>query len=134
MPLLRKVLRVSNRSMLAFIFFFSSSSCLYFIYVAPGIGESGAAPLGAGGGLGVPGEGGGATDQQAGGDGRCAPAAPGLSRRAPRRGGQGRRRARGAWGVESRGPTPPPAERGSGRLARAGAAAVTCVNRASLFC
>lgn len=47
MPLLRKVLRVSNRSMLAFIFFFSfSSSCLYFIYVAPGIGESGAAPSG----------------------------------------------------------------------------------------
>lgn len=40
MPLFRKVLRVSNRSMLAFIFFFSfSSSCLYFIYVAPGIGE-----------------------------------------------------------------------------------------------
>ncbi|NXX87690.1 B4GT6 galactosyltransferase, partial [Centropus bengalensis] len=41
MPLLRKVLRVSNRSMLAFIFFFSfSSSCLYFIYVAPGIANT----------------------------------------------------------------------------------------------
>lgn len=49
MPLLRKALRVSNRSMLAFIFFFSFfSSCLYFIYVAPGIGECGAAPRGAG--------------------------------------------------------------------------------------
>lgn len=49
MPLFRKVLRVSNRSMLAFIFFFSfSSSCLYFIYVAPGIGEPGAGPLGGG--------------------------------------------------------------------------------------
>lgn len=49
MPLFRKVLRVSNRSMLAFIFFFSfSSSCLYFIYVAPGIGEPGADPLGGG--------------------------------------------------------------------------------------
>uniref|UniRef100_A0A674GRZ3 Beta-1,4-galactosyltransferase n=1 Tax=Taeniopygia guttata TaxID=59729 RepID=A0A674GRZ3_TAEGU len=41
MPLLRKALRVSNRSMLAFIFFFSfSSSCLYFIYVAPGIANT----------------------------------------------------------------------------------------------
>ncbi|KAM9024112.1 beta-1,4-galactosyltransferase 6 isoform 3-T3 [Ara ararauna] len=41
MPLFRKVLRVSNRSMLAFIFFFSfSSSCLYFIYVAPGIANT----------------------------------------------------------------------------------------------
>ncbi|XP_069710135.1 beta-1,4-galactosyltransferase 6 [Phaenicophaeus curvirostris] len=41
MPPLRKVLRVSNRSMLAFIFFFSlSSSCLYFIYVAPGIANT----------------------------------------------------------------------------------------------
>ena len=49
MPLFRKVLRVSNRSLLAFIFFFSfSSSCLYFIYVAPGIGEPGAGPLGGG--------------------------------------------------------------------------------------
>uniref|UniRef100_A0A4X2JY23 Beta-1,4-galactosyltransferase n=1 Tax=Vombatus ursinus TaxID=29139 RepID=A0A4X2JY23_VOMUR len=38
MSLLKWLLRVSNRSLLAFIFFFSlSSSCLYFIYVAPGI-------------------------------------------------------------------------------------------------
>ncbi|KAK2119374.1 Beta-1,4-galactosyltransferase 6 [Saguinus oedipus] len=34
-------MRVSNRSLLAFIFFFSlSSSCLYFIYVAPGIANT----------------------------------------------------------------------------------------------
>lgn len=40
MSVLRRMMRVSNRSLLAFIFFFSlSSSCLYFIYVAPGIGE-----------------------------------------------------------------------------------------------
>uniref|UniRef100_A0A2K6EN73 Beta-1,4-galactosyltransferase 6 n=1 Tax=Propithecus coquereli TaxID=379532 RepID=A0A2K6EN73_PROCO len=38
MSVLRRVMRISNRSLLAFIFFFSlSSSCLYFIYVAPGI-------------------------------------------------------------------------------------------------
>lgn len=36
----RRLLRMSNRSFLAFIFFFSmSTTCLYFIYVAPGIGE-----------------------------------------------------------------------------------------------
>uniref|UniRef100_A0A8C8VHN1 Beta-1,4-galactosyltransferase n=1 Tax=Pelusios castaneus TaxID=367368 RepID=A0A8C8VHN1_9SAUR len=36
-----RVLRVSNRSILVFIFFFSlSSSCLYFIYVAPGIANT----------------------------------------------------------------------------------------------
>ncbi|XP_037748636.1 beta-1,4-galactosyltransferase 6 isoform X3 [Chelonia mydas] len=41
MSLLGRVLRVSNRSILAFIFFFSfSSSCLYFIYVAPGIANT----------------------------------------------------------------------------------------------
>uniref|UniRef100_A0A8C8RN40 Beta-1,4-galactosyltransferase n=1 Tax=Pelusios castaneus TaxID=367368 RepID=A0A8C8RN40_9SAUR len=41
MSLLGKVLRVSNRSILVFIFFFSlSSSCLYFIYVAPGIANT----------------------------------------------------------------------------------------------
>lgn len=40
MSVLKRVMRVSNRSLLAFIFFFSlSSSCLYFIYVAPGIGK-----------------------------------------------------------------------------------------------
>lgn len=40
MSVLRRMMRVSNRSLLAFIFFFSlSSSCLYFIYVAPGIGK-----------------------------------------------------------------------------------------------
>ncbi|KAG7228895.1 hypothetical protein INR49_008673 [Caranx melampygus] len=34
----RRLLRMSNRSFLAFIFFFSmSTTCLYFIYVAPGI-------------------------------------------------------------------------------------------------
>ncbi|KAI5175864.1 Beta-1,4-Galactosyltransferase 6 [Manis pentadactyla] len=37
MSALRQVLRVSNRSLLAFIFFSLSSSCLYFIYVAPGL-------------------------------------------------------------------------------------------------
>lgn len=36
----RRLLRMSNRSILAFIFFFSmSTTCLYFIYAAPGIGE-----------------------------------------------------------------------------------------------
>jgi len=36
----RRLLRVSNRSFLAFIFFFSMfTTCLYFIYAAPGIGE-----------------------------------------------------------------------------------------------
>lgn len=41
MPLFRTALRVSNRSILVFIFFFSfSSSCLYFIYVAPGMGKA----------------------------------------------------------------------------------------------
>lgn len=40
MSVLKRMMRVSNRSLLAFIFFFSlSSSCLYFIYVAPGIGK-----------------------------------------------------------------------------------------------
>lgn len=40
MPRVRRLLRVSNRSIFAFIFLFSlSSSCLYFVYVAPGIGE-----------------------------------------------------------------------------------------------
>ncbi|KAK3516574.1 hypothetical protein QTP70_021973 [Hemibagrus guttatus] len=35
----RRLLRLSTRSFLAFIFFFSmSTTCLYFIYVAPGIG------------------------------------------------------------------------------------------------
>lgn len=42
MPLFRTALRVSNRSILVFIFIFSfSSSCLYFIYVAPGMGKTG---------------------------------------------------------------------------------------------
>lgn len=42
MSVLRRMMRVSNRSLLAFIFFFSlSSSCLYFIYVAPGIEVAG---------------------------------------------------------------------------------------------
>nr|XP_023671553.1 beta-1,4-galactosyltransferase 6-like isoform X2 [Paramormyrops kingsleyae] len=37
----RRLLRISNRSFLAFIFFFSlSTSCLYFIYVAPGIANT----------------------------------------------------------------------------------------------
>ncbi|RVE74130.1 hypothetical protein OJAV_G00038170 [Oryzias javanicus] len=37
----RRLLRVSNRSFLAFIFFFSmSTTCLYFIYVAPGIANT----------------------------------------------------------------------------------------------
>ncbi|XP_012512023.1 PREDICTED: beta-1,4-galactosyltransferase 6 [Propithecus coquereli] len=41
MSVLRRVMRISNRSLLAFIFFFSlSSSCLYFIYVAPGIANT----------------------------------------------------------------------------------------------
>uniref|UniRef100_A0A3B4F8G8 Beta-1,4-galactosyltransferase n=1 Tax=Pundamilia nyererei TaxID=303518 RepID=A0A3B4F8G8_9CICH len=36
----RRLLRMSNRSFLAFIFIFSmSTTCLYFIYVAPGIGR-----------------------------------------------------------------------------------------------
>ena len=40
MSVLRRIMRVSNRSLLAFMFFFSlSSSCLDFIYVAPGIGK-----------------------------------------------------------------------------------------------
>uniref|UniRef100_A0A5S6MBR5 Beta-1,4-galactosyltransferase n=1 Tax=Xenopus tropicalis TaxID=8364 RepID=A0A5S6MBR5_XENTR len=39
--LMRRLLRLSNRSILAFIFLFSlSSSCLYFIYVAPGIANT----------------------------------------------------------------------------------------------
>ncbi|XP_072425836.1 beta-1,4-galactosyltransferase 6 isoform X2 [Chiloscyllium punctatum] len=39
--MLKRVLRISNRSFFAFIFFFSlSSSCLYFIYVAPGIANT----------------------------------------------------------------------------------------------
>ncbi|XP_067887238.1 beta-1,4-galactosyltransferase 6 isoform X2 [Heterodontus francisci] len=39
--MLKKVLRISNRSFFAFIFFFSlSTSCLYFIYVAPGIANT----------------------------------------------------------------------------------------------
>ncbi|KTF75884.1 hypothetical protein cypCar_00024996 [Cyprinus carpio] len=34
----RRLMRLSNRSLMAFIFFFSmSTTCLYFIYVAPGI-------------------------------------------------------------------------------------------------
>lgn len=38
---LRRLLRLSNRSFLAFIFFFSmSTTCLYFIYVAPGIANT----------------------------------------------------------------------------------------------
>ncbi|MGH0126766.1 UNVERIFIED_CONTAM: hypothetical protein FKN15_040420 [Acipenser sinensis] len=38
---LKRLLRVSNRSFLAFIFFFSlSTSCLYFIYVAPGLANT----------------------------------------------------------------------------------------------
>ncbi|XP_034285550.1 beta-1,4-galactosyltransferase 6 isoform X2 [Pantherophis guttatus] len=41
MPLFRTALRVSNRSILVFIFIFSfSSSCLYFIYVAPGMANT----------------------------------------------------------------------------------------------
>eukprot|EP00063_Salmo_salar_P003899 XP_013978734.1 PREDICTED: beta-1,4-galactosyltransferase 6-like isoform X1 [Salmo salar] len=37
----RRLLRVSNRSFLALIFFFSmSTTCLYFIYVAPGIANT----------------------------------------------------------------------------------------------
>nr|XP_025852705.1 beta-1,4-galactosyltransferase 6 [Vulpes vulpes] len=41
MPVLKRMMRVSNRSLLAFIFFFSlSSSCLYFVYVAPGIANT----------------------------------------------------------------------------------------------
>lgn len=41
--MLRRAMRVSNRSLLAFLFFFSlSSSGLYFVYVAPGLGERGA--------------------------------------------------------------------------------------------
>lgn len=110
MPLLRKALRVSNRSMLAFIFFFSfSSSCLYFIYVAPGIGESGAAPSGSGG------EGGG------GGRARLSRAvtAAGMARVAA---GEGRLGCRNAI---------LPAREGSGRPA---GAAVTCADPASLFC
>ncbi|KAG8570961.1 hypothetical protein GDO81_011485 [Engystomops pustulosus] len=40
-PLFGRLLRVSNRSIFAFIFFFSlSSSCLYFVYVAPGIANT----------------------------------------------------------------------------------------------
>lgn len=40
MSALKRMMRVSNRSLIAFIFFFSlSTSCLYFIYVAPGIGK-----------------------------------------------------------------------------------------------
>ncbi|XP_072902063.1 beta-1,4-galactosyltransferase 6 isoform X2 [Hemitrygon akajei] len=39
--MLKKVLRLSNRSFFVFIFLFSlSSSCLYFIYVAPGIANT----------------------------------------------------------------------------------------------
>nr|XP_044991003.1 beta-1,4-galactosyltransferase 6 isoform X2 [Jaculus jaculus] len=41
MSVLKLMMRVSNRSLLAFIFFFSlSTSCLYFIYVAPGIANT----------------------------------------------------------------------------------------------
>ncbi|XP_028659459.1 beta-1,4-galactosyltransferase 6 [Erpetoichthys calabaricus] len=41
MPIFKRLLRVSNRSFLAFIFFFSlSTSCLYFIYAAPGIANT----------------------------------------------------------------------------------------------
>ncbi|XP_053252288.1 beta-1,4-galactosyltransferase 6 isoform X2 [Podarcis muralis] len=41
MSLFTKALRVSNRSIFVFLFFFSfSSSCLYFIYVAPGIANT----------------------------------------------------------------------------------------------
>ncbi|XP_030891785.1 beta-1,4-galactosyltransferase 6 [Leptonychotes weddellii] len=41
MSVLKRMMRVSNRSLLAFIFFFSlSSSCLYFVYVAPGIANT----------------------------------------------------------------------------------------------
>lgn len=40
MSVLRRMMRVSNRSLLAFIFFSLSSSCLYFIYVAPGIANT----------------------------------------------------------------------------------------------
>ncbi|XP_069378754.1 beta-1,4-galactosyltransferase 6 isoform X4 [Paralichthys olivaceus] len=37
----RRLLRMSNRSFLVFIFFFSmSTTCLYFIYVAPGIANT----------------------------------------------------------------------------------------------
>ncbi|XP_072324586.1 beta-1,4-galactosyltransferase 6 isoform X2 [Scyliorhinus torazame] len=39
--MLKRVLRVSNRSFFAFVFLFSlSTSCLYFIYVAPGIANT----------------------------------------------------------------------------------------------
>uniref|UniRef100_A0A672T758 Beta-1,4-galactosyltransferase 6-like n=1 Tax=Sinocyclocheilus grahami TaxID=75366 RepID=A0A672T758_SINGR len=38
LPPWRRLMRLSNRSLMAFIFFFSmSTTCLYFIYVAPGI-------------------------------------------------------------------------------------------------
>nr|XP_020646614.1 beta-1,4-galactosyltransferase 6 [Pogona vitticeps] len=41
MPLFKKALRLSNRSIFVFVFVFSfSSSCLYFIYVAPGIANT----------------------------------------------------------------------------------------------
>lgn len=41
MSALKRMMRVSNRSLIAFIFFFSlSTSCLYFIYVAPGIANT----------------------------------------------------------------------------------------------
>lgn len=41
MSALKRMMRVSNRSLIAFIFFFSlSTSCLYFIYVAPGIDKA----------------------------------------------------------------------------------------------
>ncbi|KAG8442093.1 hypothetical protein GDO86_011040 [Hymenochirus boettgeri] len=40
-PLVRRILRIPNRSIFAFIFLFSlSSSCLYFVYVAPGIANT----------------------------------------------------------------------------------------------
>ncbi|XP_040613809.1 beta-1,4-galactosyltransferase 6 isoform X2 [Mesocricetus auratus] len=41
MSALKLMMRVSNRSLIAFIFLFSlSTSCLYFIYVAPGIANT----------------------------------------------------------------------------------------------
>ncbi|XP_036179073.1 beta-1,4-galactosyltransferase 6 isoform X1 [Myotis myotis] len=41
MSVLRRAMRVSNRSLLAFLFFFSlSSSGLYFVYVAPGLANT----------------------------------------------------------------------------------------------
>ncbi|KAI5090506.1 beta-1,4-galactosyltransferase 6, partial [Silurus meridionalis] len=41
MPNAKRLLRLSNRSFLAFIFFFSmSTTCLYFIYAAPGIANT----------------------------------------------------------------------------------------------